>query len=183
PEELDALLLSGTGTAPAALAGGLALTSLLAKTKGPTARPGLVQKMAFGAYLDKIDDPATPYDWISRDSEMVAKYSADPKCTFVFTVSAFHEMFWVLRQVNRRDWYHKVPQELPILLLSGDMDPVGEYGKGIQKIHEELEKTGHQRLEMMLYPGGRHEMLNETNRAQVYEDILAWCGRALGQEA
>ena len=67
-----------------------------------------------------------------------------------------------------------MPRALPILLISGEEDPVGQYGKGVRQVDEWLRQTGHEDVTLVLYPGARHEVLNETNRAQAYQDIAAW---------
>ena len=100
----------------------------------------LLQKLAFGNYLARVENPKTPHDWISRDRDVVRRYAADPKCTFTFTNSAMGELTRTLRQV-----------------------------------YAMLQKAGLTDLTLTLYPGGRHEMLNEINREQVYADVLAWC--------
>ena len=175
PEAIDALIISGTGGPNPAAGAGIALTSLLAKTAGPGYRSNLVEKMAFGAYLKKVDAPKTPYDWISRDEEIVRRYAADPRCTFKFTVNGFHEMLSVLKEVSSPAWAARLAKNTPVLMFSGDMDPVGDYGKGVQKVFEMIQHAGVQDVHLKLYPGGRHEMLNEVNRAEVYADVLAWC--------
>ncbi len=179
PQDLDALILSGTGGPNPLVGFGIQVSSLAAKWKGPKYVSGLVNRLAFGAYLKKVEKPRTPYDWISRDTAIVDRYAADPKCTFVFTVSAFHELFCTLRQVSSLQWAQKIRQDLPVWLFSGDMDPVGDYGEGVKKVAGLLRQAGVKDVRVTLYPGGRHEMLNETGRQQVYEDVLAWAEQHL----
>ena len=183
PETLRALVLSGTG-GPNPLGGvGIALTTLLSKVKGPQHRSAFVNNLAFGTYLKKIEAPATPYDWISRDAEIVAKYAKDAKCTFVFTASAFHELMSMLNTVNKPSWAQRVDKTLSIALFSGDMDPVGDYGKGVRTVYEALCGAGVKDVTLKLYPGARHEILNETNRSEVYADVLDWCKKHLSGTA
>ena len=151
------------------------MTQLLSRTAGPTYRSKLVDKLAFGAYLKKIDHPVTRYDWISRDREIVDRYAADPRCTFTFTVNGFHEMLKVLQSVSSREWAQRLDKHTPVLVFSGDADPVGDYGRGVQQVYDWIKTAGVEDVQLTLYPEGRHEMLNEVNRAQVYSDVLAWC--------
>ena len=175
PETLHALVLSGTG-GPNPLAGvGLALTEAIGRVKGRKHRSKFLNNMAFGQYLKRVDSPDTPYDWISRDKEVVARYAQDAKCTFIFTASAFHELMAILRAVNRPQWAQKVDKRLPVALFAGDADPVGDYGRGVESVYRALKDAGVKDVFLKLYPGARHEILNETNRAEVYADILAWC--------
>lgn len=175
PDALDALVISGTGGPNPVSGVGKFVTSLLIKLKGGKARSALVQKLAFGAYLDRIEAPATPYDWISKDPEIVAAYAKDPKCTFTFTLSAFKELVSIQQEVNQPGWAASLKKDTPVYLFSGDMDPVGDYGRGVRKVYESLRAAGVRDVQLKLYAGGRHEMLNEAERAQVYEDVLAWC--------
>ena len=175
PQTIDALLLSGTAGPNPLCAAGIFLTDVLGALKGPWYRSQLVNRMAFGQYLKRIPSPRTPYDWISRDEAIVDAYARDAKCTFVFTVSAFHEMLSTLRAVSGAQWAQKLPKDLPVGLFSGDMDPVGDYGRGVQKVAAMLRAAQLADVQLTLYPGARHEVLNETNRAQVYKDMLTWC--------
>lgn len=175
PETIKGLIISGTG-GPNPLGGvGLALTSLLTAIRGGKHRSKLIHNMAFGAYLKRIDNPATPYDWISRDKEIVAAYAKDKKCTFMFTVSAFHDLMYVLNSVSSPAWAEKLDKQTPVYIFSGDADPVGDYGEGVRTVYGFLQDAGVQDVTLKLYEGGRHEMLNETNRTEVYADVLAWC--------
>lgn len=175
PETLQGLILSGTG-GPNPLGGvGIFLTKLLTKLRGPQFRSHLIHNIAFGTYLKKIENPVTQYDWITRDADIVAAYAQDKKCTFVFTVSAFHELMQILKAVNTPQWAQKLDKRLPVMLFSGDMDPVGDYGKGVRVVYELLQQAGVEDVSLKLYSGGRHEMINEVNRDEVYADVLAWC--------
>ena len=174
-ESICALILVGTGGPLAAAKVGIALTALLSALKGPRYRSNLINRMAFGQYCRRIAAPNTPYDWISRDEMIVRKYAADPKCTFVFTVSAFHELMRMTDHVNRKRWANAIDHTLPVLLIAGREDPVGNYGAGVRKVYEMLRKAGVRDVQMKLYEGARHEILNEINRPDVYQDVLRWC--------
>mgnify|MGYP001345700406 CR=1 FL=1 len=171
---IHALILSGTGGPSMKIRFGAYLSGFLTKLYGPKYVSSFVEKAGMGSYLNKVEHPQSPHDWISRDREIVNAYSQDSKCTFSFTVSAYHELLCVHKHVNQRAWANKMDKKLPILLFSGDKDPVGDYGKGVDKVYKMLLDAGLTDLTLKLYPGGRHEMLNEINRTEVYADILGW---------
>ena len=171
---LDGAIYMGTsGKNPLDWAG-IALTNMLGVCKGKKARSRLIDKLAFGSYNKRIEKPMGEDDWLSRDTEVVRAYGKDPLCKFTFTIGAYHELFKLLRGVSGKEWAQQVPQTLPILLISGEEDPVGQYGKGVRQAAEWLRQTGHEDVSLVLYPGARHEVLNETNRAQAYQDVAAW---------
>ena len=174
PETVSAVIFSGTGGANPVEGAGIALTALLSAVRGGRYRSKLVDNMAFGAYCKQIPDAKTKYDWLSRDDEVVAKYAADPQCTRIFTVGGFNEMMKTLRDVNKPAWAAAVPKDMPVCIFSGGADPVGDYGKGVTQVYEALQQNGLADLSCKLYPGGRHEMLNETNHDEVYADVLAF---------
>lgn len=180
PDTIDGLILSGTG-GPNPLAGfGVVLAGMVAKIKGPRCRPALVHKLAFGTYLRRIQNPATPYDWISRDADIVAGYARDKYCAFQFTANGFGQLFAALRDVSGPRWAAAIPKNMPVMIVSGDADPVGGYGKGVQMVCTWLQGAGVKHIDCHMYPGGRHEMLNETNRAEVYGDIYTFLRRWWG---
>ena len=182
PQSVDGLILSGTAGPNPLVGVGIGLTWWLAKTRGPAYISPLVNRLASGGYLSRIPDANTPHDWISRDSQVIAAYAADPKCTFLFTVSAWHELFCTLRTVSSQSWANRIPEGLPVWLFAGDADPVGNYGRGVRQVLRLLHRAGVRDLRLTLYPGGRHEMLNETNRQQVYQDVLVWLNKRLEQK-
>lgn len=172
PDTIQGLVISGTGGPNALVSIAIALSSLIAKCKGERHRSPLIKNMAFGTYLKNIENPLTEYDWISRDKQIVAEYAKDAKCTFWFTANGYHELFSILREVSSKEWANAIQKDMPVLLISGDADPVGDYGKGVRKVHEWLSEAGVKQLELKMYPGARHEVLNETNRDEVYHDVL-----------
>lgn len=187
PDDIDGLIISGTG-GPNPLVGlGIFLTNTLARLKGPRYRSDFVNNIAFGASLKRIDNPDTPFDWISRDKEIARAYSQDPLCTYRFTVNGFHELFCSLKEVSRPAWAVRLRKDMPVLMIQGGEDPVGDYGKGPATVRDWLRGAGVKNLEYIEYEGARHEVLNETNRQEVYGDVLAflklWWQGEEGQDA
>lgn len=130
-------------------------------------------ELAFGTYNKKIPDSQSVHDWISRDKAVVEKYDADPKCNFNFTLNGYENLMGVLRYVSLDEWYKAYRKDLPTLIMSGDADPVGNYGKGVYRVFRKL-SANECNVSMKLYGGARHELLNETNRDEVYNDILSF---------
>lgn len=175
-DALSGAVFCGTsGTNPAA---GLAvmIAEFIAKRKGSHYRSDFIDSLAFGSYNKKFKNAITKFDWLTRDSKEVEKYINDDLCGFVFTANGYRDLFSLLRSVSSSVWYHDVPQLLPILIISGEMDPVGEYGNGVRQVYRDLKKTAHD-VKIKLYSDARHEILNETNRAEVYNDILEWISK------
>lgn len=144
------------------------------KLKGEKWRSSLLNNMAFGSYNSKYKPQRTTHDWLTRDEAVVDRYLQDPKCTFLFTAAGFRDLFTMVSCCNSQEWYSALPKQLPILLISGDMDPVGDYGKGIKTVKEQLLKQGLRDVSMILYPQARHELLNEINKEEVFADLLRW---------
>lgn len=176
--ELDAAVICGTSGGETFSGIGIGFIKTVIKTKGEKYRSDKINKMMFGHYNSHIDSPRTMSDWISRDTEIVDKYRADEKCNFTFTARGCYDLVRLLEKVSRREWAEQVPDELPILLMSGTEDPVGNYGKGVRKVYERLIKAG-KNAEIKLYEGARHEPLNETNREEVYKDVADWIDKIL----
>ena len=141
---------------------------------GPKHVSGLIDKLAFGSYNKQIQNPATSFDWLSRDAERVEKYISDPMCGFVFTANGFATLFELISRLNKRENLERIPVSLPVLMVSGDADPVGDYGRGVRKAYESLQEAGLENITLTLYEGGRHELINETNRDEVMRDIFRW---------
>lgn len=180
PEKYDYAILSGTGHQGAALVNvGYAAASLICKLKGVKSDGKMLNDVAFGSYLDKIENPRTAYDWLSKDEAMVDKYIADPDCGFICTASVYRDMMGGIKYITTLKNIAKMDMTKPVYFMSGDADPVGEYGAGVERAYKAFCKAGMQDVMIRLYPGGRHEMLNEVNRVDVYNDIVNWINSKL----
>lgn len=172
---VSAAIIMGTGMQSAGLLRLSKILSFIQKILcGPKHVSGLIDKLAFGSYNKQIENPRTPADWLSRDAERVDKYVVDPMCGFVFTVNGFATLFELISRLHKRENLERIPKTLPVFMLSGDADPVGDYGRGVQKAYESLKDVGIENITLKMYEGGRHELLNETNRAEVMDDVFRW---------
>ena len=175
PERFDACVLSGTGRQPGVVcAAGKILAKREIKAHGSKYRSPTLQKMAFGSYLKKIDDPIGPNDWICRDEAVVRAYDADPLCGFTATAGLMYDMMDGLSVIGRADHMAKMDKALPVLFIAGEADPVGAYGKGVQKVAGQFKRAGMKDVTVKLYPGHRHEVLNELEKEKVWADVLDW---------
>ncbi len=175
PDKYDGVILSGTGhQSPALVLGGNAAASVMAKLNGAMGDGAKLDSLAFGTYLNKIENPRTKFDWLSRDTEQVDKYIADPLCGFVGKIGLYRDMMQGIKFITDKKNIAQMSKEKPVYFMSGDGDPVGDYGKGVERAYKAFCDAGLHDVFMRLYPGGRHEMLNETNKEQVYQDILSW---------
>lgn len=171
PSELDCVILSGTGDAVPFTTANLALIDALKKTKGGRFRSEMLYALAFGRYNSHISLPRTQSDWLTRDEEKIREYVSDIRCVTMFTVNGFENLVKLCAYVNCDKWYASVSRSLPVLMMSGEEDPVGGWGKGVRNVYERLEACGCN-VALRMYEDCRHELVNELNRQQVYEDIL-----------
>lgn len=175
PDDCDAAIISGTGQqSPLMVNGGLLMANLLVKKLGARGDGQQLNDIAFGSYNDRISEKKTEFDWLSRDEENVRKYIDDPLCGFVAKCSLYRDMMVGIKFISSKKNAARMNKSTPIYFMSGDADPVGEYGKGVNKAYQLFCGVGMRDVTMRLYPGGRHEMLNEINYQDVYRDILNW---------
>ena len=175
PGTVDGAILSGTGQeSPATVAMGRAVCGLFCRLNGPDSHSRFVYDLSLGAYNKQFRPNRTTADWICRDEAVVDAYLKDPFCTFQPTVGMFRDMMGGLKYISRRENLGRMDPSTPVCFFSGDRDPVGQNGAGVKKVYGFFRDAGCTDLELKLYPGGRHEMLNETNKAEVWADVLAW---------
>ena len=167
----DALIIMGTG-GPNPIAGvGLALIGIIKTCKGSRHVSPFIEKMAFGAYNKRFSDGAAdPHAWLTKDASVRERYAADSLCNYKFTVSAMGDLIRLTKNANRSGWFKSLPSTLPILLVSGRDDPVGDFGKGVEAVSRRLQKMGHS-VTCRLYDGYRHEILNDSCHDRVVADM------------
>lgn len=179
-KDVDGAILMGTAFYSPALTGfGCGLVKVIAAVKGWRYRSYFVNKMAFGSYNRGFSPARTDYDWISRDEKMVDAYVAEPRCQFTFTLNGYYEMFKGISFITKKANVKKMPKQLPVLLISGGADPVGKNGQGVQKVYDMFVLAGMENMELMFYEEARHEILNEINRQEVYEDLYNWLNKEI----
>ena len=175
PNTVTAAVIMGTGQQPAAMTtGGRWIASLLALKGGEDQPSDLVTKLAFGAYNKQFAPNRTGFDWLSVNGENVDRYIADPLCGGNASVGLFREMLGGLAFIREEKNLAKMWKYTPVLFISGEDDPVGDMGKGVKRAYESFRKAGVTDVELKLYPGLRHEILQEDCREQVYLDIYEW---------
>lgn len=177
-EEYNGAIISGTAGPNPFCGTAIKLATLLCKMQGAKKPGKLLDNITFGNYNDRFEK-RTSKDWLSRDHAVVDAYLADSYCNFMFTNAAFRDLFMLNQLVNRAAWVKNLPKDLPIFIFSGEDDPVGDYGAGVQKVYEMIKQEGLFDVALKLYKGGRHEMLNELNRSEVYEDVYEWIKRKI----
>lgn len=174
-EGLAGAIIMGTGYMPyGLLAAGQTLCRTIAAAKGWNYRSELVNHLGMGGYNKQFEPSDSTKDWITSDEKMRKAYESDPLCSFTFTVNGYYQMFEGMKALTRKDAMEKIPKELPVFFVAGAEDPVGANGEGVTKVFHKYEEKGLQDVQMKLYPGDRHEILNETDRMEVYEDLYQW---------
>ena len=183
PKDYDGAVVLGTAGPRAAAELGRNMAMLVGQFRGDRYISKAINQMVTRNNLSGLERALTPFDWISRDRKVVDAYIADPDCNFIFTVSAFKDLFTLMKECNNPAWYKAVPRNFPMLLASGDHDPVGDFGNGVRRVYRGLDAAGCDKVEMILYTGARHELHNELCREDFLKDMAAWIERVLSDRA
>lgn len=177
--DYDGAIIAGTGGTNKMAGMGIKMIHIVRKLKGERTRSKLLTNLSFGAYNKKYDNVRTEFDWLTRNPDVVDEYLKDEFCHFTFTAAGYEDLIRVLQHVSKDEWYDSVPANLPLFLISGDMDPVGDFGKGVLEVDERLRKRPHDDYSMKLYKGMRHELFNEVGHEEVYDDVLMFMDKHL----
>ncbi|MBL1230638.1 alpha/beta hydrolase [Enterococcus sp. BWB1-3] len=171
-ERLNGAILMGTGTGAAVIPAILALTSVLNRLQ-PEKVNYLLDHLAFGSFSKNFPEESQ-FNWLSKNQENVKSYEKGALTGFIFTNNGFHTLFQLLHNANRKGWADNISKTLPILVISGEQDPVGDFGNGVRKVAKDLNAAGVTDVTMAMFAELRHELLLEKEKAQVYEKISSW---------
>ena len=177
-KDIDACILCGTaGPRPALIAGGSFAAHLITLFTGKNKCLDIMSKLSFGSYNEKISNPRTPCDWLSKNELNVDMYMMDNWCGFPLTNSFFCSMTEGLSKIHKSKNIKKIPLSLPVYFIYGSDDPVGSYGATIKKLINIYKANGMERVDIKEYTGDRHEILNEDDKEQVENDIIDWINK------
>ncbi|MFB1051744.1 lysophospholipase [Paraliobacillus sp. JSM ZJ581] len=172
PDVKEAVILSATGYHQGLLGKvGQFLSLIETKLFGKTHRSKLLDRFSFGKYQRHFKNRGS---WLSRDEEIVAAYREDPLSGYVATSQFYHDLLTGIETLHKEQELRKVNKDVPILLISGDEDPVGDFSKGVKRVVNDYKQIGVSTVDVIFYPEGRHEMLFEKNRAEVTVDVCRW---------
>lgn len=173
--EIEGAVISGTGQQPLGLIKfGIFITKFIALFKGWNYRSKFVNFLSLGSNNNKFKPARTKFDWLTRDTHIVDNYISDFRINFIFTLNGFYNMFKGMLRMNKPEGLYNIPKELPIIFISGDIDPVGRFGKDVAKVFNIYKNLNISNVSMKLYKDDRHEILNELDKEHIYEDLLMW---------
>ena len=179
-QETNGLILSASnGLQDPLMGAGISIAWLQKNVLGPHSKATLLDKLSFGKFNASFKPNRTNFDWLSRNETSVDLYNTDPLCGFESSASYFYYFFKGIRDAFKKSNIQKIPKDIPVYCFAGDRDPVGHCGKGVLKLIENWKAAGATDITYDLYKDGRHEMLNEINRAEVMENILLFIKRHL----
>jgi alpha-beta hydrolase superfamily lysophospholipase len=168
-------IISGTNAKKGALVQvGRTISLLQGFFKGKRKSSKFMTGLSFKGFNTPFKPLKTPFDWLSRDEERNKNYWDDPYCGTVFSNRFFYDMLTMINFINCKKSLENLPKELPLLFISGKMDPVGSFGVEAPIVYNKYKELGVKDIEIKMYENARHEMLNEINRKEVFEDIFNW---------
>ena len=178
---ISAAIICGTGWQPAKLLPMvISLVNQVCKRGDETQPSEFLQKLVFGSYNNRVEHPRTTYDWLTRDAKQVDAYIAHPMCGFTASAGLLREMMKGISYIEQPESLATMRRDLPVFFIAGGDDPVGSYGKGVRRAAEEFKKAGMTDVSTKIYPLCRHEILNEINRQEIFEDISDWIAEKVG---
>jgi alpha-beta hydrolase superfamily lysophospholipase len=184
PSDMIAAALSGSVGKPPPIAMVAKLIARIERARVGKRNPSpVLQRLTFGENNKPFAPARTEFDWLSRDPEEVDKYVADPLMGFAASTQTWLDLLSGLNRIANPNNVAKVPKGMPLYLFAGDQDPVGDQGKSMKNLYDGYKRAAIFDVRLKLYPGARHETLNETNRQEVTDDFIAWCDEIVAAQA
>ena len=177
---IAAAVICGSGWQPtAAMPAIIKLMETVCKKVGETNPSEKLQKLIFGGYNNRVEHQRTAFDWLSRDNKTVDDYIAHPLCGFTASCGLLRDMMKGIYYIQQKQNLQNMRKDLPVFFIAGGEDPVGSYGKGIHSCVEAFQKADMTDVDVRIYPLCRHEILNEINKEEIFEDVAQWIEKKL----
>lgn len=159
---------------PMVLFAGRQTCDMICRVTGGKKPDPVLQKLIFGNMNRGIPDAAYDHSWLCRDEDVVQYYESDPLCGAPATASLYRDMLDGIAYIQDPKHLSAMEKGLPVLFLSGDRDPVGDFGAGVRACAEAFRKAGMEQVTVQLYPGARHDILNDTEKEAVWSGLHSW---------
>lgn len=175
-DRVDGAVIMGTGHQPMLVVkAGLLLTYLTMLRRGSKGHSAILDNFTCSGFAKRYPDNAHTGSWMSQDPQILNQVLQDERMNFAFSLNAFKALFETIEEVIDPKRAARMPKVLPLLVLSGDEDPVGENGRGVRRFEKMLRKIGMENVSLKLYPHNRHELIHDLDKERVFEDIRVWC--------
>ena len=174
-DKIDGAIIMGTGYIPNfKIAIAKMMANNEAKKVGEENTSPVIKSLTFETYNKLFRPNRTDFDWLCSNDEELDKYIVDPLRGESYSAGLFREMLSGMQYTSNMKNINKMNKKIPIFLLSGDKDPVGEFGKGVIKTYNIFKKAGIENIDIKLYPNLRHDILHEKCKDDIYTDIFNW---------
>ena len=181
-DDIAGAVICGTGwMSPVVLNAGKLMAETICRKKGERTADEKLQGLAFSGYNNRVEHPRTSFDWLSRDNHCVDAYAADPLCGFTATAGLLRDMFGGMLHIQKQNTLSVMNRKTPVFFIAGGDDPVGGYGKGVKKTAQAFKNVGMEQVDLRIYPLCRHEILNELNRREIWEDVAQWVEKVIAK--
>lgn len=176
---IDGAIVCGTGGQPKSAAKfGLLLANVQSLFLGEKHIAQMISNIVFGK-PKPAKEGEVQESWLCTDKEVCDKYDADPLCGFTFTTNGYKTLFTLIDRILNKDNLEKMPKNLPVLFISGSEDIVGEKSEGVKRVYSQYKDLNMQDIDMIIYEGLKHEILNETKKEEVFDNIYTWINKHL----
>ena len=177
-DKVDGAIIMGTGHQPGAVLSMLMpVVKREIKAHGFDSSTQKIKKLSFETYNQKFAPNMTSVDWLCSDTTQRIKYRGDPLCRKTISAGLFWQLLDSMKRTGKLSSYRKWNKQMPVLLLSGQDDPVGDFGKGVQRVRQSMSRAGMKHIQLYLVPGARHDLLHEEKSGgsdEAFDILTNW---------